>query len=115
VTPASSGITGTIFYPLPPGAAGLTIYPHRQAPKDADTKILWEVPRGKAGRALVVRAQRLDASAAVPPQKFPAATGSSAGALFPSGIDVSSTGCWLLTVRSGKAAGVVVADSIPAG
>jgi hypothetical protein len=114
-TPVSSGITGTVFYPLPPGVPGLTIYPHRQAPKNADTKILWEVPRGKAGRGLVIRAQRLDASAAVPPQKFPAATGSSAGTLFPSGIDVSSTGCWLLTVRSGKAAGIVVANSIPTG
>jgi hypothetical protein len=114
-TPRSAGITGTVFYQLPPESAGATIYPHKQAPNQADTKILWKVPRLKAGRRLVVRAQRLDASAAVPPQEFPPAGDSSPGASFPSVIDVSSTGCWLLTVRSGKAAGIVVANSIPLG
>lgn len=33
---------------------------------------------------------------------------------FPSGIDVTSTGCWLLTIRSGKAAGIAVFNSVPA-
>jgi hypothetical protein len=114
-TPRSTGITGTIFYSLPPDAAGATIYPNKEAPNNADTKILWKVPWGTVGRVLVVRAQRLDASAAVSPQRFDPASDSSPGASFPSVIDVSSTGCWLLTVRSGKAAGVVVANSVPSG
>ena len=112
-TPQSSGIAGTIFYPLPAEAAGATIYPNQQAPDNATTKILWNVPRKTAASVLTVRAQRLDAGMAVPPQRFPPASDSS-GASFPSIVDVSSTGCWLLTLRSGKAAGVVVVNSIPA-
>lgn len=112
-TPRSAGITGSIFYPLPSDAASATIYPNRQAPNDANTKILWKVPEKTAGSVLSVRAQRLDAAAEVPPRIFPSAGDSYPGRSFPSGIDVSSTGCWLLTVRSGKAAGVVVVNSIP--
>lgn len=112
-TPRPAGITGTIFYPLPPGAAAAAIYPNERAPSNASTKILWKAPRKTAGNVLGVRAQRLDAVAAVPPQKFPLAGDSFPGASFPSIVDVSSTGCWLLTLRSGKAAGVVVVDSIP--
>jgi hypothetical protein len=112
-TPRSTGITGTIFYPLPRDASGATIYPNGQAPSGAVTKILWRVPDRTAASVLRVRAQRLDVGAAVPPQEFPSANDSSPGAAFPSVIDVSTTGCWLLTVRSGRAAGVVVVNSIP--
>lgn len=112
-TPRSTGITGTIFYPLPSDATGATIYPNKQAPNNATTKILWKVPERTAARVLSVRAQRLDAAAAMPPQRFPLAGDSSPGASFPSAIDVSSTGCWLLTLRSGEAAGVVVVNSVP--
>lgn len=112
-TPSSAGISGTIFYPLPSDAAGATIYPNGQAPNGAVTKILWNLPDRTAARVLQVRAQRLDAGAAMPAQAFPSATDSSPGAAFPSVIDVSSTGCWLLTMRSGKAAGVVVVKSVP--
>jgi hypothetical protein len=112
-TPRAAGITGTIFYPLPSDAAGATIYPNKQAPDNANTKILWKVPEKTAGSVLSVRAQRLDSAAAVPLQDFPSARDSFPGTSFPSGIDVSSTGCWLLIVRSGKAAGVVVVNSIP--
>lgn len=112
-TPRSSGITGTIFYPVPSDATGATIYPNKHAPDGATTKILWTVPDQTAARELRVRAQRLDAAAAMPPQHFPSAGGSSESALFPSVVDVSSTGCWLLTLRSGKAAGVVVLNSVP--
>jgi hypothetical protein len=112
-TPRSTGITGTIFYRLPADATGATIYPNRQAPDNATTKILWKAPDKTAGPVLSVRAQRLDAAAAMPLQKFRSAGDSFPGASFPSVIDVSSTGCWLLTLRSGKAAGVVVVNSVP--
>lgn len=113
-TPASASITGTVFYPLPTDSSTAVIYPNRQAPNNADTKILWKVPHRTAGTKLVAFAQRLDTAAVMGRQTFPLAHDSSPGVSFPSGIDVSSTGCWLLTVRSGKAAGVVVFNSIPA-
>lgn len=113
-TPSSQGITGTVFYPLPADASGSLIYPKKQAPNNANTKILWKVPNRTAGAALVVRADRLDSPAVMAPQTFPSARDGYPGTSFPSGIDVSSTGCWLLTIRSGKAAGIAVFNSVPA-
>jgi hypothetical protein len=112
-TPSSAGITGTIFYRLPADASAMVIYPHQQAPENGNTKILWKVAARAAGAPLVVLASRLDAPGTMPPQLFDRAFDSSPGVSFPSGINVSSTGCWLLTVRSGRAAGVVVVQSIP--
>jgi hypothetical protein len=71
------------------------------------------VPNRTAGATLVVRALRLDAPGVMAPQSFPSARDGYPGVSFPSGIDVSSTGCWLLTIRSGKAAGVAVFNSVP--
>lgn len=113
-TPSSAGITGTIFYSLPTNVSTAVIYPNKQAPNNGNTKILWKVPSRTAGLTLVASARRLDASAVVAPQAFPLAHDSSPGASFPSGINVSSTGCWLLTLRSGKAAGIAVFNSVPA-
>jgi hypothetical protein len=113
VRPSSAGITGTIFYQLPADATGTVIYPNKHAPQNGDTKILWKVPAKVAGAPLIVLASRLDAPGTVPPQLFDPASDNSPGVSFPSGINVSSTGCWRLTVRSGRAAGVVVVQSIP--
>lgn len=113
VTPSSAGITGTIFYRLPADASGAVIYPKKQAPGNGDTKILWKVPAKLAGAPLIVLASRLDAPGTMPPQLFDPASDNSPGVSFPSGINVSSTGCWRLTVRSGRAAGAVVVQSIP--
>jgi hypothetical protein len=113
-TPAAAGITGTLFYSLAADSSAAVIYPNRQAPGNADTKILWEVPDRTAGRSLVVSARRLDAPGLGARQAFPAAQDSSPGVPFPSSIDVPSTGCWLLTVRTGKAAAIAVFRSIPA-
>jgi hypothetical protein len=113
-TPGSAGITGTIFYSLPTDATAVVIYPNKQAPNNGNTKILWKVPGRTAGLTLVVSARRLDAPGLVAAQTFPLAHDSSPGVSFPSGIDVSSTGCWLLTIRSGKAAAVAVFNSVPA-
>jgi hypothetical protein len=112
-TPASAGITGTIFYHVPTDVTHAVIYPNKQTPDNGNTKILWKVPAKTVGSWLTVLASRLDAPAVMPPQRFSAASDSSPGVSFPSGIDVSSTGCWLLTVRSGRAAGIVVVQSIP--
>jgi hypothetical protein len=113
-TPVSAGITGTIFYSFPADAIGAVIYPNEQAPDNADTKILWKVPGKTAGRSLAVSARRLDAPVALAPQIFPLAHDSSPGVLFPSIVDVSSTGCWLLTLRTGKAAAIAVFQSVHA-
>jgi hypothetical protein len=113
-TPRAAGITGTLFYSLPADSSGAVIYPNGQAPGNAETKILWEVPDRAAGRSLVVSARRLDAPGLVARQVFPAAHDSSPGVPFPSSVDVPSTGCWLLTVRTGKAAAIAVFRSIPA-
>jgi hypothetical protein len=113
-TPAAAGITGTLFYSIPADSSGAVIYPNRQAPGNSDTKILWEVPDRTAGRSLAVSARRLDAQGLVARQVFPAAHDSSPGVPFPSSVDVASTGCWLLTVQTGKAAAIAVFRSIPA-
>jgi hypothetical protein len=111
-TPASAGITGTIFYHLPSDASRAVIYPNKRTPDDGNTKILWKVPAKTAGGSLVVLASRLDEPVTMRPQRFPPASDRWPGVSFPSGIDVSSIGCWLLTLRSGKAAGIVVVQSI---
>lgn len=111
-TPASAGITGTVFYKLPAGASRATIYPNKHAPDSGTTKILWKAPMRTAAKRLVVNARRLDAIGVMVPQTFMRAQDGYPGASFPSDIDVSSTGCWLLTVRSGTTAGIAVFDSV---
>lgn len=113
-TPASAGITGAIFYRLPDDRPGAVIYPNERAPDNASTKILWTVRRSAAGRTLALSARRLDAPGLSPRQLFPPANDSSPGASFPSIVNVASTGCWLLTIRSGKAGAIAVFESIAA-
>ncbi len=42
-TPASAGITGTIFYHFPTDVTHAVIYPNKQTPDNGNTKILWKV------------------------------------------------------------------------
>jgi len=111
-TPASAGVTGTIFYQLPANVTVATIYPNKTAPNNGNTKILWKFATRTAGLSLIVLARRLDAPGGLPAQRFGIASDNSPGISFPSGIDVSSTGCWLLILRSGRASGIVVMRSV---
>jgi hypothetical protein len=90
----------------------LAIYIGGELPGGGATKILWMV-RPLSSSQLVISGRQLDGSG-VFEQRFRSAS-SADGTVFPSIVNVPGTGCWVLTVRSGRAAGrfAVVAIDAP--
>jgi len=90
----------------------LAIYTGGELPGGGATKILWMV-RPLSSSQLVISGRQLDGSG-VFEQRFRPAS-SADGTVFPSIVNVPGTGCWVLTVRSGRAAGrfAVVAIDAP--
>ena len=97
--PRSSGIKG--------GWPWITVGPARLATHGHDgpnnMKVPWWIDRG--GPSLEIAGMRLDARGSFR-QEFPEA-GSPKG-VYPSNVDIPAAGCWLLRLRTGSLAGVVV-------
>jgi hypothetical protein len=112
VTAPGGAFSGHLFYysGAPWGrakATDLRIYSGGSDGHGLNMKILWRPLRtGSAATVSIVGAQ-LDGSASFA-QRFPTAGGG-----FPSGVNIPAAGCWLLTVRSGRLIGTVVAKVMP--
>jgi hypothetical protein len=71
-------------------------------------KVLWRA-RSSAGPSLTLDGTRLDADGSFT-EELPTPNGMDA--VFPSNVDVPAAGCWLLRLRTGRLAGVVVVQAI---
>jgi hypothetical protein len=108
--PRSSGIEGGWPWQLS-GPASLTTHGHDG---DHNMKVPWWVDRNWGG-VLELTGIRLDAQGSFM-QQFTLAGGVSGDrAVFPSIVDVPAAGCWLLRLRTGRLAGVLVVRAVDAG
>jgi hypothetical protein len=106
--PRSSGIRGG-WGPWRTAKNGALIYTHGHY-DGMNMKVPWWV-RGNGGPSLRLAGTRLDGAGSFI-QEFPMAL--SPKGVFPSIIDVPAAGCWLLTLRTGLRAGVLVVRAIDA-
>jgi hypothetical protein len=92
------------------GPASLTTHGHDG---DRSMKVPWWVDRNWAG-SLELTGIRLDAEGSFEQQLQIAGGVSGDRAVFPSTVDVPAAGCWLLRLRTGRLAGVVVTRAVDA-
>jgi hypothetical protein len=103
--PRSSGIKGGWPWILA-GPAQLTTHGHDG---DKNMKVPWWIDRG--GPSLELVGTRLDAVGTFR-QSFPEAL--SPKGVYPSIVDIPAAGCWLLRLRTGRLAGVLVVRAVDA-
>jgi hypothetical protein len=113
-TPRSAGVAAVGFVTVFPDQDKAVIPAGGRFPGGPSTKFLWWTPR--PGPSLTILGRRLDA-----PGRFRAVFTTAAGdignqrsqTIFPSIIDVPHAGCWSLTLRTGRSAGLVVFQVVP--
>jgi hypothetical protein len=106
--PRSSGIRGG-WGPWRTAKGGALLYTHgHHVAGGMNMKVLWRVAGDArdAGDSLELVGTRLDASGSFR-QEFVYAPG-----LYPSIVDVPAAGCWLLRLRTGRLAGVIVVRAV---
>jgi hypothetical protein len=110
----SNGITAHLFYydshnPWRlSGLRPLHIYAGGTTPGgQQETKILWITPNRGSGKNLTIKGVRLDAVGSF--QQIFAGAG-----YYPSIVRVPDTGCWRLSVQTGRLRGIVVVAADPA-
>jgi hypothetical protein len=107
VRPRSAGIAGGFTWRTDDGR--LLLYTHGIGPGDLNAKVLWWSRR--AHGALDLTGTGLDRSGSFHESWTEAGTSQLAPgyvAAFPSNVDVPAPGCWLLRLRVGRDAGVLV-------
>jgi hypothetical protein len=117
LTPPSAGLYAIGSVSTEPDGIEASMYPGHFYPGRKGTKIMW-VPTHpeRTGISLSIKGHRLDgpgdfrlmgrvAQARTPPL----------GPLFPSIVNVPSPGCWLLTLRTGRTAGIAVFRALEPG
>lgn len=110
--PRSSGIRGG-WGPWRTTRGGALLYTHGQQPGGLNMKVPWWVRR-PAADVLALRGGRLDGAGSLT-QDLRAAVahdGPQDQDVFPSIVDVPAAGCWLLRLRSGTHAGIVVVRAV---
>lgn len=111
LTPPSAGLYALGSISTDPAGTEASIDPGSVYPGGKGTKIMWVPTHPKRiGLSLVIKGKRLDG-----PGDFHllrrAARGQTpplVGPLFPTIVNVPSPGCWLLTLRTGRTAGIAV-------
>jgi hypothetical protein len=111
LTPSSAGLYAIGSVSVDPDGMEASIYPGSFYPGGAGTKIMW-VPtrREQIGTSLVIIGKRLDRSGSFRQVERVAygQTPPLVGPLFPSIVNIPSPGCWMLTLRTGRVAGISV-------
>jgi hypothetical protein len=111
LTPPSAGLYAIGSVSTDPGGTEASIYPGSFYPGGKGTKIMW-VPTHpeRIGLSLAITGMRLDGPGDFRLSKRVAYgfTPPLVGPLFPSIINIPSPGCWLLTLRTGRTAGIAV-------
>ena len=107
-TPRSNGIAAVRFVSTLPGADSAVIYAGGMAPEGWSTKFLWWSPQPAGGVAL--DGWRLDGIGTFR-QSFPAAS-SNDGTVYPSIVDIPTSGCWAVRVTIGPRTGLAVFNAV---
>jgi hypothetical protein len=110
--PRSSGIRGG-WGPWLTAQGGALLYTHGRQPGGFNMKVPWWVRRPTEG-VLALRGTRLDGSGVLAQDLPPAVAhdGPQDQDVFPSVVDVPAAGCWLLRLRVGTHAGIVVVRAV---
>jgi hypothetical protein len=107
-TPASAGIYGSDSVVVGEDDTA-AIYVGGRGPDGAPTTVSWVAKQG-FGTVFEIVGDRLDAPGSLHQRRR--ATGPSGR--FPGVLRIPAEGCWLLTLRTGSAAGIVVFRAVPA-
>jgi hypothetical protein len=111
--PRSAGIAGGWTWRTDDG--GALVYTHGIGPGDLYAKVPWWI-RGRAGPFLELTAIRLDGQGRLRQELTaggdPSSRPSGYSTVFPSTVDLPAPGCWLLRLRTGDVAAVLVARAI---
>ncbi len=102
--PASSGITGHLFYAI--DSQHYFLHTGGQFPDGAADKILWLIENPQAANQLEVKGVALSNPQQTFDETFPAAV--SPPNNYPSIIDAPTAGCWQLTLTSGAVTGTLI-------
>jgi len=111
LTPSSAGLYAIGSVSIDSEGTEASIYPGSFYPGGAGTKIMWVPTRlERIGTSLVIIGKRLDRSGSFRQVERVAygQTPPLVGPLFPSIVNIPSPGCWMLTLRTGRAAGISV-------
>jgi hypothetical protein len=108
-TPRSNGIKAALFVSTVPGADRALIYAGGLAPEGWATKFLWWSPQRSPG--LVLSGARLDAVGTFR-QTFTAAIADDGTIVYPSTVNIPTSGCWAVRVTIGKRTGLAVFDAV---
>jgi len=109
-TPRTDGIAAMRFVGTLPGADAAVIYAGGLAPGGWATKFLWWSPH--PGTSLTLAGRRVDGIPGRFAQRFGLATADDGTTVFPSIVNIPSAGCWAVTLRTGRTAGLVVFQAV---
>jgi hypothetical protein len=102
--PASSGITGHLFYAI--DSQHYFLHSGGQFPNGPADKILWLIENPQAANQLEVKGAMLSNPQEAFDEVFPAAA--SPADNYPSIINAPTAGCWQLTLTSGPVTGTLI-------
>jgi hypothetical protein len=108
-TPSRNGIEARLFVSTVPGAERAAIYAGGLAPEGWATKFLWWSPKPAAG--IVLDGARLDAPGSFR-QTFTAAAADDGSIVYPSIVEIPTSGCWAVRVTIGARTGLAVFDAV---
>jgi hypothetical protein len=108
-TPTTNGIEATRFVSTVPGADRAVIYAGGRAPEGWSTKFLWWSPKPAGG--LVLNGTRLDAPGSFR-QTFTSAAADDGTIVYPSIVEIPTSGCWAVRVTIGPRTGLAVFDAV---
>lgn len=118
LTPSSVGLYAIGSVSIDPQGTEASIYPGAFYPGGRGTKLLW-VPANpnRIGTSLAIIGRRMDRPGNFRQQAGVAygQTPPLVGPMFPSIVNVPSPGCWTLTVRTGRTAGISVFRALEPG
>jgi hypothetical protein len=100
--PSSSGIIGYLFFAGPEASKNQTYQPLHTGgryPDGRSTKILWVIDNPHASNSIEITGKQLSAGHETFQQSFPVA--SSPAGNYPSIVNVPTSGCWQLQLKSG--------------
>ena len=106
--PPSSGIFGYLFFASPEASKNQAYQPLHtggQYPDGRSTKILWVIDSSNASNSIEITGKKVSAIHETFQQSFPMAL--SPADNYPSIVNVPTSGCWQLQLKSGAITGTV--------
>jgi hypothetical protein len=107
--PSSSGIIGYLFFIGPEASKNQAYQPLHTGgryPDGRSTKILWVIDSSNASNNIEITGKKVSATHETFQQSFPMA--SSPAGNYPSIVNVPTSGCWQMQLKSGTMTGTVI-------